>query len=75
MVSRPEEHDEVVDSETEAARRRHPEGQRFDVVRVAADALDVRWLLVEAALLFLRVVDLRVRVAEPIPAAKYSKRS
>ena len=59
-----EEHHEAVDPEAEPGRRRHAVGERLDVVRIATHALHVLGLLVEAALLLVGIVDLRVRVAE-----------
>ena len=65
IVSRPDEqHDQAIDAEAEPTGRRHPVRERLDVVGIAAHALDVLGLLVEAALLLVGVVDLRVRVAE-----------
>ena len=57
-------HRQPVDPETEAAGRRHPIGERLDVVRVAGLAADEPRLLGETRRLGLGVVDLRERVAE-----------
>ena len=59
-----EQHRQPVDPQAEAPGRRHAVGQRLHVVGIAADALDVLRLLVEAQLLLVRVSDLRVGVAQ-----------
>src|SRR5207244_6300482 len=61
-------HRQPVDSEPEAACRRHPVRERLDVVRVALLAARDPLLHGEALGLLLGVVDLAERVAELDPA-------
>ena len=65
-----EQHRQTIDPEPEPARGGHPVRERLDVVRVAALALDVLRLRLEARALLLGVVDLRERVSELHPAGE-----
>ena len=65
MLSLPAQHHrQPVDPEPEPAGRRHPVGERLDVVRVALLAAGVGRLLREALRLLVGVVDLGERVPE-----------